>query len=86
MRKFESVADSFTSNKNSGGSVTCSIGQEAVLSGMREAIRPTDRVILAYRDHAHPLCWAPTPSSSWPRCMARRQETSKGKGSSDAHV
>ena len=57
------------------------IGQEAVLSGMREAIRPTDRVITAYRDHAHPLVLGTDPKYVMAE-MYGKDGTSKGKGGS----
>ena len=62
MRKFEERCGQLYIQQKFGGFCHLYIGQEAVLSGMREAIRPTDRVITAYRDHAHPSCWAPIPS------------------------
>ena len=61
MRKFEERCGQLYIQQKFGGFCHLYIGQEAVLSGMREAIRPTDRVITAYRDHAHPLVLGTDP-------------------------
>ena len=55
MRKFEEKCGQLYIQQKFGGFCHLYIGQEAVLAGMTEALRPTDRVITAYRDHAHPL-------------------------------
>ncbi|MFM7815099.1 MAG: pyruvate dehydrogenase (acetyl-transferring) E1 component subunit alpha, partial [Flavobacteriales bacterium] len=58
------------------------IGQEAILSGMMEAIRPTDKVITAYRDHAHPLVMGTDPKLVMAELYGKATGTSKGKGGS----
>ena len=55
MRRFEERCGHLYIQQKFGGFCHLYIGQEAILAGMVEAIRPTDRVITAYRDHAHPL-------------------------------
>ena len=54
MRRFEEKAGQFYGNQIRG---FCHlyIGQEAVAAGMLTAIRPGDKVITAYRDHAHAI-------------------------------
>ena len=49
---------------------------------MREAIRPTDRVITAYRDHAHPLVLGTDPKYVMAEMFGKKTGTSKGKGGS----
>jgi pyruvate dehydrogenase E1 component alpha subunit len=49
---------------------------------MMEAIRPTDRVITAYRDHAHPLVMGTDPKAVMAELYGRSTGTSKGKGGS----
>ncbi|HAY56322.1 MAG TPA: pyruvate dehydrogenase (acetyl-transferring) E1 component subunit alpha, partial [Flavobacteriales bacterium] len=61
MRKFEERCGQLYIQQKFGGFCHLYIGQEAVLSGMNEAMRPTDRVITAYRDHAHPLVLGTDP-------------------------
>lgn len=58
------------------------IGQEAVLAGISEAIRPTDRMVTAYRDHAHPLVLGTDPKHVMAELYGRVTGTSKGKGGS----
>jgi pyruvate dehydrogenase E1 component alpha subunit len=58
------------------------IGQEAILSGMMAAIRKDDKVITAYRDHAHPLVMGTDPKLVMAELYGKATGTSKGKGGS----
>jgi len=82
MRKFEERCGQLYIQQKFGGFCHLYIGQEAVLSGMREAIRPTDRVITAYRDHAHPIVLGTDPKYVMAEMYGRKTGTSKGKGGS----
>ncbi|MGB0179441.1 MAG: pyruvate dehydrogenase (acetyl-transferring) E1 component subunit alpha [Flavobacteriales bacterium] len=82
MRKFEERCGQLYIQQKFGGFCHLYIGQEAVLSGMREAIRPTDRVITAYRDHAHPLVLGTDPKYVMAEMYGKKTGTSKGKGGS----
>jgi pyruvate dehydrogenase E1 component alpha subunit len=82
MRKFEERCGQLYIQQKFGGFCHLYIGQEAVLSGMKEAIRPTDRVITAYRDHAHPLVLGTDPKFVMAEMYGKRTGTSKGKGGS----
>lgn len=82
MRKFEERCGQLYIQQKFGGFCHLYIGQEAVLSGMREAIRPTDRVITAYRDHAHPLVLGTDPKYVMAEMFGKKTGTSKGKGGS----
>jgi pyruvate dehydrogenase E1 component alpha subunit len=53
-----------------------------VLAGISEAIRPTDRMVTAYRDHAHPLVLGTDPKNVMAELYGRVTGTSKGKGGS----
>ena len=55
MRKFEEKCGQLYIQQKFGGFCHLYIGQEAVLAGMSVGLKPTDKVITAYRDHAHPL-------------------------------
>ncbi|MDZ4822483.1 MAG: pyruvate dehydrogenase (acetyl-transferring) E1 component subunit alpha [Flavobacteriales bacterium] len=82
MRRFEEKCGHLYLNQKFGGFCHLYIGQEAVLSGMVEAIRPTDRVITAYRDHAHPLAMGSDPKKVMAELYGRITGLSKGKGGS----
>jgi pyruvate dehydrogenase E1 component alpha subunit len=82
MRRFEEKCGQLYIQQKFGGFCHLYIGQEAILSGMMEAIRPTDRVITAYRDHAHPLVMGSDPKKVMAELYGKRTGLSKGKGGS----
>jgi pyruvate dehydrogenase E1 component alpha subunit len=82
MRKFEEKCGQLYIQQKFGGFCHLYIGQEAVLSGMMEAIKPTDKVITAYRDHAHPLVMGSDPNRVMAELYGKATGLSKGKGGS----
>ncbi|GAB4135114.1 MAG: pyruvate dehydrogenase (acetyl-transferring) E1 component subunit alpha [Bacteroidia bacterium] len=58
------------------------IGQEALVAGAESAIRKDDRVITAYRDHAHPIGRGMHPKYMVAELLAKSTGCSKGKGGS----
>jgi pyruvate dehydrogenase E1 component alpha subunit len=82
MRKFEEKCGQLYIQQKFGGFCHLYIGQEAVLSGMMEAIAPTDKVITAYRDHAHPLVMGSDPKKVMAELYGKSTGLSKGKGGS----
>lgn len=82
MRKFEEKCGQLYIQQKFGGFCHLYIGQEAVLSGMMEAIAPTDKVITAYRDHAHPLVMGSDPKKVMAELYGKATGLSKGKGGS----
>lgn len=82
MRRFEEKCGQLYIQQKFGGFCHLYIGQEAVLSGMMHAIRPTDRVITAYRDHAHPLVMGSDPNKVMAELYGKSTGLSKGKGGS----
>lgn len=82
MRKFEEKCGQLYIQQKFGGFCHLYIGQEAVLSGMMEAIKPTDKVITAYRDHAHPLVMGSDPKRVMAELYGKATGLSKGKGGS----
>jgi pyruvate dehydrogenase E1 component alpha subunit len=58
------------------------IGQEALVAGAESAITKDDRVITAYRDHAHPIGRGMHPKFVIAELMAKITGCSKGKGGS----
>jgi pyruvate dehydrogenase E1 component alpha subunit len=81
-RKFEERCGQLYIQQKFGGFCHLYIGQEAVLAGMMEAIRPTDRLITAYRDHVHPMAVGTDPKYVMAELYGRRTGLSKGKGGS----
>ena len=82
MRKFEEKCGQLYIQQKFGGFCHLYIGQEAILAGMVEAIRPTDRVITAYRDHAHPIALGMDPKYVMAELYGKATGSSKGKGGS----
>jgi pyruvate dehydrogenase E1 component alpha subunit len=82
MRKFEEKCGQLYIQQKFGGFCHLYIGQEALMSGMMSAIRPDDKVITAYRDHAHPLVMGTDPKLVMAELYGKATGTSKGKGGS----
>jgi pyruvate dehydrogenase E1 component alpha subunit len=58
------------------------IGQEAVVVGVNEAIRPDDYVMTGYRDHVHPLMRGADAGMLMAELFGKDTGYSKGKGGS----
>jgi pyruvate dehydrogenase E1 component alpha subunit len=82
MRRFEEKCGHLYIQQKFGGFCHLYIGQEAILSGMMEAIRKGDKVITAYRDHAHPLVMGTDPKLVMAELYGKQTGLSKGKGGS----
>jgi pyruvate dehydrogenase E1 component alpha subunit len=82
MRKFEEKSGQLYIQQKFGGFCHLYIGQEAVLAGMTEALKPSDRVITAYRDHAHPIALGTDPKYVMAEMYGKIDGLSKGKGGS----
>ncbi len=82
MRKFEEKCGQLYIQQKFGGFCHLYIGQEAILAGMTAVIRPTDRVITAYRDHAHPIALGMDPKYVMAELYGKATGSSKGKGGS----
>lgn len=82
MRKFEEKCGQLYIQQKFGGFCHLYIGQEAVLAGMTAALKPTDRVITAYRDHAHPIALGTHPKFVMAEMYGKTTGLSKGKGGS----
>ena len=82
MRRFEEKTGQLYTMQKFGGFCHLYIGQEAILAGMITAIRPSDRIITGYRDHAHPLVLGTPAKNVMAELFGRTTGTSKGKGGS----
>ena len=55
VRSFEEACQTAFRQGKVGGYLHMYIGQEAIATGLLATVQPDDRVITAYRDHAHVL-------------------------------
>src|SRR6202047_1102288 len=82
IRRFEEKAGQLYGMGLIGGFCHLYIGQEAVVIGMRMAIKEGDKVITGYRDHGHMLACGMDPKGVMAELTGRRHGYSKGKGGS----
>lgn len=82
MRKFEEKTGHLYIQQKIRGFCHLYIGQEALVAGAVSAIRKEDRMITAYRDHAHPIGRGMHPKYVMAEMMAKVTGCSKGKGGS----
>jgi len=81
-RKFEEKCGQLYIQQKFGGFCHLYIGQEAILAGMVEAMSENDRVITAYRDHAHPMALGTPAKVVMAELYGKTTGSSKGKGGS----
>jgi pyruvate dehydrogenase E1 component alpha subunit len=82
IRRFEERAGQMYGMGLIGGFCHLYIGQEAVITGVRAAMKPTDSLITAYRDHGHILAVGTNPNAVMAELTGRAGGVSKGKGGS----
>ena len=82
MRKFEEKAGQLYGQQKIRGFCHLYIGQEAVLAGAISALRHSDSMITAYRDHAHALAKGTSPNAVMAELYGKSTGCSKGKGGS----
>ncbi|WP_400192746.1 pyruvate dehydrogenase (acetyl-transferring) E1 component subunit alpha [Hymenobacter sp. B81] len=82
MRRFEEKAGQLYGQQKIKGFCHLYIGQEACVAGAISALRPGDKYITAYRDHAHPLGLGTSPNAIMAELFAKQTGCSKGKGGS----
>lgn len=82
MRRFEERTGQLYIQQKIRGFCHLYIGQEALVAGAESATRKTDKVITAYRDHAHPIARGVEPKFVMAELFAKITGCSKGKGGS----
>ncbi|AQS87341.1 pyruvate dehydrogenase E1 component subunit alpha [Neoasaia chiangmaiensis NBRC 101099] len=82
LRRFEEKAGQLYGMGLIGGFCHLYIGQEAVIVGMGLAMKPGDKIITSYRDHAHMLTMGMTPRGVMAELTGRSGGYSHGKGGS----
>lgn len=81
-RRFEEKAGQAYGQKKIQGFCHLYIGQEAVVVGVNEALRPDDYVMTGYRDHVHPLVRGADAGMLMAELFGKDTGYSKGKGGS----
>lgn len=82
MRRFEEKCGELYIQQKIRGFCHLYIGQEALVAGSETAITKDDRVITAYRDHAHPIGRGQHPKYIMAELLGKITGCSKGKGGS----
>jgi pyruvate dehydrogenase E1 component alpha subunit len=82
MRRFEEKCGELYIQQKIRGFCHLYIGQEALVAGSESAITKDDRVITAYRDHAHPIGRGQDPKYIMAELLGKITGCSKGKGGS----
>ncbi len=82
MRRFEEKAAQLYGQQKIRGFCHLYIGQEAVVAGTMSALNKEDRIITAYRDHAHALACGISADAVMAELYGKATGCSKGKGGS----
>ncbi|GBQ15251.1 pyruvate dehydrogenase (acetyl-transferring) E1 component subunit alpha [Swaminathania salitolerans] len=82
LRRFEEKAGQLYGMGLIGGFCHLYIGQEAVIVGMSLAMKPGDKIVTSYRDHAHMLMMGMSPRGVMAELTGRKDGYSHGKGGS----
>jgi pyruvate dehydrogenase E1 component alpha subunit len=82
VRRFEEKSAQLYGQQKIKGFCHLYIGQEAIVAGMMTAITPDDKVITAYRDHAHALAMGMSTDSVMAELYGKATGCSGGKGGS----
>lgn len=82
MRRFEEKSAQLYGQQKIKGFCHLYIGQEAVVAGTMSALEKDDRIITAYRDHAHALACGIPAREVMAELYGKATGCSKGKGGS----
>jgi pyruvate dehydrogenase E1 component alpha subunit len=82
IRLFEDAAQRGFREGKIGGYLHLYSGQEAVATGFLASLEPNDKVITAYRDHAHALLLGSHPTAVMAELYGKATGLVKGKGGS----
>jgi pyruvate dehydrogenase E1 component alpha subunit len=82
LRKFEERAGMLYGQQKIRGFCHLYIGQEALAAGIMTALKPQDRVITAYRDHALAIAKGISCNAAMAELFGKETGCTKGKGGS----
>ena len=82
LRRFEEKAGQLYGQQKIRGFCHLYTGQEAIAAGIMSAIRPTDAIITAYRDHGIAIAKGISPEACMAELYGKATGCAKGKGGS----
>ena len=82
IRKFEERALMMDSKNKIRGFLHVYIGQEAIAAALTTAIRPTDGIATAYRQHGIAICRGLSTKGCMAELFGKKEGVNKGKGGS----
>jgi pyruvate dehydrogenase E1 component alpha subunit len=82
IRRFEEKCAELYSAGKIRGFVHLYVGEEAVATGIMEAITPSDNVVATYREHGHALARGISPESLMAEMYGKQEGCSRGRGGS----
>jgi pyruvate dehydrogenase E1 component subunit alpha len=82
IRRFEERSAELYAAQKIRGFLHLYIGEEAVATGVMDALEEQDRVVATYREHGHALARGISPESVMAELLGRRDGCSGGRGGS----
>ncbi len=82
IRRFEETAAQLYQQEKIRGFLHLYIGEEAVATGVMEALLPEDAVVATYREHGHALARGMDPGSVMAEMYGKVEGCSRGRGGS----
>ena len=82
VRRFEERCNQEYIQQKIRGFLHLYIGQEAIAAGTASSMQEGDKIITAYRDHAHPLVLGTSAKECMAELFGRATGCTKGKGGS----
>lgn len=82
MRKFEEKSAEMYTKEKIRGFLHLYIGEEAVATGVIQALKPEDYVLGTYREHAHALARGVEPGTIMAEMYGKQEGCSRGRGGS----
>ena len=82
MRKFEEKSAQLYTKEKIRGFLHLYVGEEAVATGVLQALKPEDYVLGTYREHAHALARDLDPGAIMAEMYGKQEGCSRGRGGS----
>lgn len=82
MRKFEEKSAELYTKEKIRGFLHLYIGEEAVATGVIQALKPEDYILGTYREHAHAIACGVDPGKIMAEMYGKQEGCSRGRGGS----